>query len=140
MLDRRLGGDEDAAHVDRQGPLEVGQRQLFHRTEGEDGGVVDQDVDASEASRRFVDGGDERGRVGAIGMQGQDAGSGAFEFGRQGPGLVRRADVGEGDAGAFGGQPANDGGADAAGTALDEGDFAGEGCRGYGHGNLHRSG
>lgn len=34
----------------------------------------------------------------------------------------------------------NDGGVDVVGIVLDEGDFVGEGCRGYGYGNFYWSG
>lgn len=49
----------------------------------------------------------------------------------QGLGLGSGADVGEGDSGAFGCQALHDGGADAAGTALNQGYFAAEGLGGH---------
>lgn len=50
-----LGGDEHAANVDGQGPVEVFQLEVFQRADGQDAGIVDQDVQAAKGFDRAVD-------------------------------------------------------------------------------------
>ncbi|MNW02576.1 hypothetical protein D3C71_1983860 [compost metagenome] len=62
--------------------------------------------------------------VGAVGAQGQGLAAIADDLLGQGLGRACGADIRECDLCAFPGQTADDGGTDAARTALDQGDFA----------------
>ncbi len=118
-----LGRHEDGAHVDGDGFVEIGQRELFQRAHAQYAGAVDQDVQPSEALGHAVDGLGQRGGIGGVGPYGQGRAAGSFDFRDQRFGGGGRGRVTDGDRGAFAGQAAGGRGADAARTAVDESNF-----------------
>jgi hypothetical protein len=115
----------DALHVDGHDavPLGLGDRVERLRLErGEDRGVVDEHVDASEADDRRVDHGLHRGDVADVGPEPQHA-VGRAEL----PGRRRRVgDVGHDHPRALGQEAARVGEADAGRPAGDDGDLVRE--------------
>ncbi|MCY1309187.1 hypothetical protein D3C85_1211850 [compost metagenome] len=75
----------------------------------------------------MADGGADGLLVGAVGLDGDDAATGGLDGLDHFKGATGGGDVGQGDGGAVLCQAPGNGGADAAGTALDECDFAFEG-------------
>ncbi|MNG00621.1 hypothetical protein D3C84_835630 [compost metagenome] len=67
--------------------------------------------------------------VAAVGLDGDGAAAGTFDRLHHVQRAAGRGGIGQGDGGAVPGQTFGDGGADAAGTALDECDFSFEGLQ-----------
>ena len=123
VLERRLGGDEDAAEIEVDDAVEFFERGVFERLGDGGAGVVDEDVEPAEGGDGLFD----RGRDGSASAASAwmaiafpparsialtTAAAASAPFG-----------VGDGDAGAVGGQAFGDRGADAARAAGDEGYF-----------------
>ncbi|MNT48638.1 hypothetical protein D3C72_1854300 [compost metagenome] len=119
-----LSGNEDAAHVDGQGAVEVVEVEFQQRRDGQHSGVVDQDVQPAERRHGVFHRGLHGTGIGAVSLDGQGLAAAGDDAFLQGLGLCRGADVGEGDTGAFGGQAFDDGCADTARSALDQSHFA----------------
>ncbi|MNV88925.1 hypothetical protein D3C71_1831720 [compost metagenome] len=94
-------------------------------------GVVDQDVQSTEGFGGGVDGMADGVGIGAVRLDGQCFATAGGDAVLQLPGLGAGADVGKGDGGAFSGQALDDGGTDAAGTALDQSNFTAEVLSGH---------
>ena len=122
-----LGGDEHAAYVDGQGLVEIFEFEFVQRSHGQHAGVVDQDVQPAKGLDRGIDGVADGVGVGAVSLDRQGLAAGCGDAVLQFFRLGGRADIGECHGGAFGGQAFDDRGANAAGTALDQGDFTAQG-------------
>lgn len=120
------GGDKYAAYVDRQGLVKVFQLEFVQRRDGQHASVIHQDIQASKRLDCSVDRRANRSGIGAVGLYRQGFAAFADHLVLQRLGLGGRTDVGKGNRCALGGEALDDGGADAAGTALNQGDFAGE--------------
>ncbi|MOA33952.1 hypothetical protein D3C78_1552920 [compost metagenome] len=130
MSRRFLSGDENAAHVDGQGAVEVLQAERFQRPEGQYAGIVDQDVEPTEGCHCCSDGLTNGRSVCAVSQDRQGVAPGCVDVLLQFIGLGCRADIGEGYGGALIGQALHDGRADAARAALNQCYFASEVCLG----------
>ncbi len=123
---------EDAAQVDVDDGVELGDRHLLQARVPGDAGVVDQGVDAAEAGQRA---GDHRIDLRAVGHVDDDADAGGTAH-RDGADLrhggVDVVQVAHDDAGAFARELQGGGQADALGGAGDDGDLVGEA---HGQGN-----
>src|SRR5690606_35195637 len=112
------------AYVDIQRALEIGVRQGVQPARDEDAGVVDQDVQAAQVAHGLFDGGAHLLVVGGVGRIGVGAPARPAQFRHQLLGALGRADVGNGDIGAAGGQVARDGRADTPAAAGNKSDLA----------------
>ena len=121
VLHRRLGGDEHGAQVDRHRAVEVLEAKSSMRRHHGDAGVVHQDVDAAELRRRALDRAAHGVGVGAVGLDGDACTPRARAACRRLVRLVGLADVGQRHVGAFPRQALDDGRADAAAAAGDQG-------------------
>nr|GEU62229.1 hypothetical protein [Tanacetum cinerariifolium] len=122
----RLGGHEDGAHIHGHRGVEILQRKFFDRSQPENAGAVDQDIEAAEARCGLVDGVGQGSGVGGIGVDGNCRPAQRFDLRHQRFGRNGRRTVADGDLGAVAGQAAGSGRADAARTAVDESNFAAE--------------
>ncbi len=121
-----LGGQQGAVEVDCKHTPPGLEWKLQQRRDVKDASVVDQDIQAPERFDGGVDGAADGGCVGAVSVDRQGFAAFADHAVLQCFGLGGRADIGERDGCALGGQALDDGGADTARTALDQGDFAAE--------------
>jgi hypothetical protein len=118
--------------IDRDGLVEVGLGEVIEASDQGDAGIVDQDVDGAELVVGLLDHGGDGLAVGDVGGDGDGIAALGFDgIGDRG-GLVGSVAVVDGDVGAGICEGQRDGGADAAGSAGDEG-----GAIGQGHGRSY---
>jgi hypothetical protein len=116
--------------VQVDGVLAIQRRRIgigiVDRAIDRDAGIVDEDVEPPEMlCNIFHQLIDFRGRS-LVGLEGAGLHAPGFQFLDDGFGLVGGSDIADGDVGALLGECAGAGGADAAGSAGDEGNLAGE--------------
>ena len=123
---RRADRRDDAVDVDR---VLAGQRRgvgigIVDRAADGDAGIVDEDVEPAEILGDVLHQLVDVGGGGLVGLVGAGVDALGFQFGDDGFGLVGGGDIADGDIGAFIGEGAGAGRADAARTAGDEGNLA----------------
>ena len=116
----------DAVDVDR---VLAGQRRgigigIVDRAADGDAGIVDENVEPAEILGDVLHQLLDFGRRGLVGLEGAGFDALGLQFRDDGFGLVGGGDVADGDIGAFIGERAGAGRADAARTAGDEGNLA----------------
>jgi hypothetical protein len=120
-----LSGDKDSPHIDGDHPIEIGKIVIVDHTANENPGIVHQDVEAAEPLNCLCNGGFDGGLVGTVGADRDRRSPGSLDFRYQAVRLFACGGIGKNDRGAVVGQPPYDRGADAAGSAGNEGNLTG---------------
>ncbi len=126
---------EDPLDVRLEDGLEVVVLEHGEEIVADHARVVHEHVDASGPFDEGLDAGVDRGAVASVDLHRGDLETGIFRHDRVGRGLV--AEVGEGHVHARPGEALDDGPADAAAAAGDEGEAAGEAVRDLECGRAH---
>lgn len=126
MTRRFLRGDEHSADIDRHDPVEIFDGKIGNGCHGGDTGVVDENIEATEAIDSFIYRCPRGSCVAGIGLDGEGTAAGSFDgpddFVRLGLGVA----VGQSDHCSVIGKAARDGSANAARSPGDDCDLAGE--------------
>jgi hypothetical protein len=115
--------NENGADVDGDHSIEVGERVIIHDAADQNSSIVDKNVEAPEAIDGLCHGAFHRIGIGAVGLDRQCCPAGLFDLGDDRLRATFGRGVAEGDGRAIVRQPPDDGGANAARPAGDEGDL-----------------
>jgi hypothetical protein len=95
--DRRLDGEEDAAHVHVEHQVEILEREDLDQCAAKDAGVDHSDVERAETLDRLCDGVSDRDRIRAVGPDGNGPAVDVLDRGDQIARPVGSRDVGQRD-------------------------------------------
>ena len=112
--DRRLDGEEDAARVHVEHQVKIIERERLDQCKAKDAGVDHRDVERAETLDRLGDGVSDRGRICAVGPDGNGSAADVLDRGDEIARPVGSRDVGQRDIEAASGKARGDGRADAA--------------------------
>jgi hypothetical protein len=115
--------NENGADVDGDHSIEVGERVIIHDAADQNSSIVDKNAEAPEAIDGLCHGAFHRIGIGAVGLDRQCCPAGLFDLGDDRLRATFGRGVAEGDGRAIVRQPPDDGGANAARPAGDEGDL-----------------
>src|SRR5690606_33869251 len=119
-----LTGNHHAAHVHIQGAVQVIDTEFLDGRHRQYTGIVHQNIETAEGLYRMANGGADSLLVPAVGLDGNGTTTGGFSGPDYIMGTGGGGNIGQGNMRALLGQAQGNGGANAPGAALDEGDFA----------------
>jgi hypothetical protein len=119
-----LNGNENGADVDGDHSVEIAERVIIDDAADENSGIVNKNVEVPQAVDGLCHGGFHRVGIGAVGLDRQRRSTGLRDLGDERLRAILGCGIAEGDGRAIASQPPDDGGANAARSAGDEGDLA----------------